>query len=95
MRSNLMLPTLVVGFSLAAIALWTPASAQDGRIYGRHFNGPNSSGVIYGPRTLPGAYYYRGPVIEPFFSGDGWVPEPIFDHSRSGGIDPNIRPPGS
>ena len=94
MRSKLVIPTLAAGISLAA-AFCTPASAQYGPVYGPHFTGPNAYGVIYGPRVFPAPYaaYYGEPVIGPFFYGDGWVPEPIFDHSSPGGIDPYIRPP--
>ena len=93
MRSKLVIPALMVGISVAVTALSTPASAQYGRVYGpSYYYGPAPS---YGPRPFRGAYgtYYEGPVIGPLFYGDGWVPEPIFDHSRPGGIDPTIRPP--
>ena len=95
MRSKLVIPALAIGISLAA-ALITPASAQYGPVYGPYFNGPTAyGGVVYGPRVFRGPYavYYGEPAIGPFFYGDGWVPEPIFDHSRPGGIDPYIRPP--
>jgi hypothetical protein len=48
-------------------------------------------GPIYGPTVLP-RVYYRAPPVFPFYGGGGWVPEPIFDVSRVGGIDPTIRP---
>jgi hypothetical protein len=47
-------------------------------------------GPAYGPTTFPRAYY-RAPPVFPFYGG-GWVPEPIFDVSRVGGIDPTLRP---
>jgi hypothetical protein len=96
MRSTLVIPTLVVGISVAA-ALSTPAAAQYGPTYGPHYYGPGAYTPGYGPRPFRGGYgaYYEGPMIEPFFSGDGWVPESIYQHSRPGGIDPNIRPSGS
>lgn len=87
MRSKLVIPALVI----LTTALAAPASAQYGYVRGPGYYGPNYYGPAYGPGTFRRAYN-RGPVIEPFFYGDGWVPESIFDHSRAGGIDPNIRP---
>jgi hypothetical protein len=79
--------------ALAALAttLAAPAYAQYGRVYGPGYSGLGYSDPAYRTRAFRGAYN-RAPVIEPFFYNDGWVPEPIFDHSRTGGIDPNIRP---
>jgi len=91
MRSKLVIPALAIAVSGAA-ALTTPAAAQYyGRVYGPAYYGPYAYGPVYGPPPYRGAYI-RGPAIGPLFYGDGWVPEPIYDHSRAGGIDPNIRP---
>ena len=68
-----------------------PASAQYARVYGPGYHGPSHYGPAYRTRGFRGVYN-EGPAIGPLFYGDGWVPEPIFDHSRTGGIDPNIRP---
>lgn len=86
MRSSLVIPALAV----FAATLATPAYAQYASVYGPGYYGPVYGGPVYRTRVFRGAY--AAPVIEPFFYGDGWVPEPIFDHSRAGGIDPNIRP---
>ena len=88
MRVKLVIPALAALATLVA----APANAQYERVYGPGYHGPAYYGPAYRTRIFRGAYN-RGPVIEPFFHGDGWVPEPIFDHSRTGGIDPNIRPP--
>jgi hypothetical protein len=93
MRSKFVLSTLAVGI-IATMSLSTPASAQYGPGYGPPAYGRYTYGPVYAPRAFPRAYYYGEPVIGPLFYGDGWVPEPIFDRSRTGGIDPNIRPPG-
>ena len=93
MRSKLVIPILMVGISVAATALPGPASAQYyGRVYGPAYYGPGIYGPVYGPSVYPRAYYYPDPVIGPLSYGDGWVPESIYQHSRTGGIDPNIRP---
>jgi hypothetical protein len=89
MRLKLVIPAL----ALLATTLAAPAYAQYERVYGPGYYGPSYYGPAYRTRTFRGAYN-RGPVIEPFFYGDGWVPESIYDHSRPGGIDPNINPPG-
>ena len=86
MRSTLVMPVLAA----LAITLATPAHAQYAPVYGPGFYGPVYGGPAYRTRLFRGAY--AGPVIAPPFYGDGWVPEPIFDHSRPGGVDPNIRP---
>jgi hypothetical protein len=88
MRFRLVIPALTI----LATALAAPAYAQYERVYGPGYHGPTYYGPAYRTREFRGAYI-QGPVIEPLFSNDGWVPEPIFDHSRTGGIDPNIRPP--
>ena len=84
MRLTFVIPALAVATTLAA-----PADAQYDRGYGHHGSG------YYGPAYRARVYrhVYEGPAIGPLFYGDGWVPEPIFDHSRTGGVDPNIRPP--
>lgn len=87
MRTAFVIPAAAV----LAATLAAPAYAQYGRVYGPGYYGPTYYGPAYPTRVYGGAYY-RGPVIGPLFYGDGWVPEPIFDHSRTGGIDPNIRP---
>jgi hypothetical protein len=87
MRSRFVIPAVAV----FATALAAPAYAQYAPVYGPGYYRPAYGGPTYRARGFRGAYY-RGPMIEPFFYGDGWVPEPIFDHSRTGGIDPNIRP---
>ena len=87
MRSLFLLPALTA----LAMTLAAPAYAQYGRVYGPgYYDGPAYGGPAYRTRVFRGAY--AAPFIEPPFYGDGWVPEPIFDHSRPGGIDPNIRP---
>jgi len=88
MRLKLVIPALAV----LATTLAAPAYAQYERVYGPGYSGPGYYGPAYRTRTFRGAYN-EGPVIAPYFFHDGWVPEPIFDHSRTGGIDPNIRPP--
>ena len=88
MRFKLFVPAL----ALLTTTLAVPAYAQYAPVYGPGYYGPVYGGPAY-PRAVYRGTYYRGPVIEPFVYGDGWVPEPIFDHSRTGGIDPNIRPP--
>ncbi len=93
MRYKLIFPTLAVGIVLAATALATAASAQYGPVYGPRYDGPGPYG--YPPAAIRRPYYERGPVIEPFLYGDGWVPESIYQHSTPGGIDPYIRPPGN
>lgn len=85
MRLSFVIPALAV----LATTLATPAYAQYER--GPGYYGPAYGGPVYHTRTFRDAYSY-GPAIGPLFYGDGWVPEPIFDHSRTGGIDPNIRP---
>ena len=67
------------------------AFAQDMRVYGPGYYGQTYEGPAYRHRVFRGAYN-EGPAIGPLFYGDGWVPESIYDHSRTGGIDPNIRP---
>jgi hypothetical protein len=88
MRSKFLIPALAV----LAMTLAAPAYAQHVRGYGPGYYGPSYDGPTYRTRAFRGAYN-EGPVVEPYFYNDGWVPEPIFDHSRTGGIDPNIRPP--
>ena len=88
MRMKFMIPALAV----VATTMAAPAYAQDARVYGPGYYGPRYEGPAYRTRVYRDAYAY-GPAIGPLFYGDGWVPEPIFDHSRTGGIDPNIRPP--
>ena len=87
MRLKLVVPALAV----LATTLAAPAYAQYGRVYGPGYSGPTYYGPAYRTRVFRGAYN-EGPVVEPYFYNDGWVPEPIFDHSRTGGIDPYIRP---
>ena len=86
MRFTLVIPVLAA----LAMTLSGPAHAQYERVYGPGFYGPVYGGPAYRTRLSRGAYV--APAIGPFMYGDGWVPEPIFDHSRTGGIDPNIRP---
>ena len=85
MRFRFVIPVVAVLATLAA-----PAHAQYTRVYGPGYDGPGYGGPADRTRVFRGAY--AAPVIGPFLYGDGWVPEPIFDHSRVGGIDPNIRP---
>ncbi len=91
MRFKFAVPALT---ALATIALATtmaaPANAQYARVYGPGYHGPSYYGPAYRARGFRGVYN-EGPTIGPLFYGGGWVPEPIFDHSRTGGIDPNIR----
>jgi len=87
MRLTFLIPALAV----FATTLAAPAYAQYGRAYGPGYYGPSYGEPAYRTRVYRGAYA-GGPAIGPLFYGDGWVPEPIFDHSRTGGVDPNIRP---
>jgi hypothetical protein len=84
MRLKLVIPALAV----LATALAAPAYAQSERVYGPGYHGP----AIYGPAYRFHRAYNRAPMDEPFYN-DGWVPESIYDHSRTGGIDPNVNPP--
>lgn len=88
MRSTLMIPALAA----LAITLATPAHAQYAPVYGAGYYGPVYGGPAYRTRVFRGAYN-QGPAIDSFLYGGSWVAEPIHDHSRPGGIDPNIRPP--
>jgi hypothetical protein len=88
MRIRFAIPALAI----LATTLAAPAFAQDGRVYGGPgYYGPSHQGPAYRHRVYRGGYD-EGPAIGPLFYGDGWVPESIYDHSRAGGIDPNIRP---
>ena len=88
MRLKLVIPALAV----LATTLAAPAYAQSERVYGPGYGGPAYYGPAYQTRTFHRAYN-RAPMDEPLYN-DGWVPESIYDHSRPGGIDPNINPPG-
>jgi hypothetical protein len=88
MRLKLAIPALAV----LATALAAPAHAQSERVYGPGYGGPAYDGPAYQTRAFRRAYN-RAPMDEPFYNG-GWVPESIYDHSRPGGMDPNINPPG-
>jgi len=88
MRLKLVIPALAV----LATTLAAPAYAQSERGYGPGYSGPAYYGPAYQTRTFHRAYN-RAPIEEPFYN-DGWVPESIYDHSRPGGMDPNINPPG-
>jgi hypothetical protein len=89
MRVKFVIPALAV----LATTLAAPAFAQEVRVYGPGYYGPGYYGPAYRHRVFRGAYAYdEGPAIGPLFYGGGWVPEPIFDTSRTGGIDPYIRP---
>jgi hypothetical protein len=85
MRLKLVIPALAA----LATTLAAPAYAQSGRIVGPGYHA--YYGPAYQTRTFRRAYN-RAPMDEPFYN-DGWVPESIYDHSRTGGIDPNINPP--
>jgi hypothetical protein len=87
MRLKLVIPALAA----LATTLAAPAYAQSERVYGPGYHGPAYFGPAYQTRTFRRAYN-RMPMDEPFYN-DGWVPESIYDHSRTGGIDPNINPP--
>lgn len=76
--------------SILVMTLTAPARAQYAPIYGPGYDGPAYGEPVY--RTHVFRDVYPAPRVGPFLYGDGWVPEPIFDHSRTGGIDPNIRP---
>ncbi len=82
----------VPALAILTTTLAAPAYAQYAPVYGPGYYGPVYGGPAYRTRVFRGPYF-AAPVIEPYFYNDGWVPEPIFDHSRTGGIDPNIRPP--
>jgi hypothetical protein len=87
--------SMQIKFVLPAIAILTatmavPAYAQYEGVYGPGYSGPGYYGPIYRHRIYRDAYI-RSPLAGPFYN-DGWVPESIYDHSRAGGIDPNIRP---
>jgi hypothetical protein len=84
MRLKLVIPALGV----LATTLAAPAFAQSERVYGPGYHGS----AVYGPAYRFRRAYNRAPMDEPFYNG-GWVPESIYDHSRTGGIDPNINPP--
>ena len=84
MRLKLVIPAVA---ALAA-TLAAPAFAQSERVYGPGYRGP----AIYSPAYRFHRAYNRAPMDEPFYN-DGWVPESIYDHSRTGGIDPNVNPP--
>jgi hypothetical protein len=86
MRFGLVIPAVAV----LATTLAAPAHAQYERGYAPGYYGPGYYGPAY--RTRVYRHVYEGPTIGPLFYGDGWVPEPIFDHSRAGGVDPYIRP---
>ena len=87
MRFKFVIPALAI----AATTIAAPAYAQYARVYGPGYYGQTYEGPVYRHRVFRGAYN-EGPAIGPLFYGDGWVPEPIYDHSRAGGIDPYIRP---
>jgi hypothetical protein len=82
---------VIAALAVLAATLAAPAFAQEVRVYGPGYYGPTYQGPSYRQRVFRGAYN-EGPAIGPLFYGDGWVPEPIYDHSRAGGIDPYIRP---
>ena len=87
MRFKSIIPTL----ALSAMTLTAPAAyGQYAPVYGPGYRGPLYGGPAYRRHVF--RRVYAAPAIGPFLYGDGWVPEPIFDHSRTGGIDPNIRP---
>jgi hypothetical protein len=81
---------VIPALALFAMTLSGPAYAQYAPVYGPGYYGPVYGAPAYRTRVFRGVY--AAPAIGPFLYGDGWVPEPIFDHSRTGGIDPNIRP---
>ncbi len=87
MRFKLIIPALAI----LTTALAAPAYAQYER--GPGYYGPSYYGPAYRTRAFRGVYN-RLPADGPFFYNGGWVPESIYDHSRPGGIDPNINPPG-
>ncbi|WP_298252597.1 hypothetical protein [Bradyrhizobium sp.] len=87
MRFTLVIPALAA----LAMTLAAPAYAQYERVYGPGYYGPTYRGPATRMHAFRGAYN-QGPAVDSFLYGDSWVPEPIFDHSRTGGIDPNIRP---
>jgi hypothetical protein len=88
MRLKLVIPALAV----LATTLAAPAYAQSERVYGPGYHRPAYDGPATRTRGFRGAYN-RAPIDEPFYNG-GWVPESVYDHSRPGGLDPNINPPG-
>ena len=81
--------------TLSAVAVVTaaftdPAFAQYHRVRGPSYYGPaHGYAPAYGTTNFRAAYA-RLPVGEPFFYGDG-----LIDHSRVGGVDPDIRPSGN
>ena len=87
MRMKLIIPAMA---HTLATTLAAPAYAS---IPGRIRSG-YSARPIPAPPTNPGISrtYCSGAKLSNPFYNDGWVPEPIFDHSRTGGVDPNIRP---
>lgn len=89
MRFKLVIPALAI----LTTTLAAPANAQYGRVYGPGYYGSTYYGPAYRTRVFRGAND-RLPADGPFFYNDGWVPESTYDHSRPGGIDPNINPPG-
>jgi len=80
--------------AIVTAALTGPASAQYDRGYRPSYYGPAYGyGPAYAPRVYRGARVYH--QVLPFYYGDGWVPESIWDPSRVGSIDPTIRPSGN
>ena len=78
--------------AILATALVAPVSAQQERGYGFGYDSPAYEAPPHHHRAFHGSYN-EAPAIGPLFHGGGWVPEPVYDHSRPGGIDPNLRPP--
>jgi len=85
------LKTLSATFIVSA-ALIAPVSAQYALAVPApgYYAPPYGYAPVYGPPVVPRAYYRAPPVF--LYCGCGWVPEPIYDVSRVGSIDPTIRP---
>jgi hypothetical protein len=85
--------TALAFISAISAALTGPASAQYDRVHGPGYGPTYRYGPAYAPRIFRGARVYN--QVLPFFYGDGWVPESIWDPSRVGSVDPTIRPSGN
>jgi hypothetical protein len=87
---------IAVALVSATAALSSPAFAQD-----ISANGPGAYGRSYAAPAAPaphrmstfrGAYNQTQTQTEPEFYNNGWIGEGAIDHSRPGGLDPDLRP---
>jgi hypothetical protein len=89
MQPKFVIPAVAILTTMLAV----PAFAQEVRVYGPGYYGHAYNGPAYRMRDFRGSYAYGPAPDAPYYYNGGWVPEPIFDPSRTGGIDPYIRPP--